>query len=209
MKNYWKGKTYLKFEKGSPWYCKGYDRCIKKVLRIGDYCLAVRVNDSSKLKDKYMKKLLSVFDRYDDGILYHGSKKYYLNCILWILPIIDHIELTENEQVIHDTRNNSYIGYSHRGRCAYKIGDKKFQPEIDKKYLHYFYSQPKYRWRFIKRLLKYHIKGDVFGFEDLLEDDIIGHGISVIIPFRERGVETINTDNEAFESACRFADYIS
>ena len=58
-------------------------------------------------------------------------------------------------------------------------------------------------------LLKYHLKGDVAGFEDLCEDNIIGHGIMQIVPFRDFGNKQISNMDEAFQAALNFAKYMS
>ena len=46
-------------------------------------------------------------------------------------------------------------------------------------------------------------------FADLCEDEIIGHGIMSIVPYREKGHKRIETNEEAFEAAKNFAEYIS
>ena len=47
-------------------------------------------------------------------------------------------------------------------------------------------------------LIKYHLRNDSMMFEDLCEDNTIGHGISQIIPFRERGIKRIENMEEAY-----------
>lgn len=210
MKNYWKGKVYLKIEKGSPWYStgKGHDRCIKQLFRIGSWSFALRVNDTSEFKDKYKEKLLKVFDSVDDNKAIKDKRVYYLNDCLWIVKYIDELETTDNWQVFYNKKNNSYIGYSHRAAQEFKIGDMLFTGENPKD-IHQFYCNKKLRWSMLKTLLKYHFKDDVFAFEDVFEDKIISHGIASFIPFRMKGEKVIETKEEAYEAACNFAKYVS
>ena len=107
----------------------------------------------------------------------------------------------------YDKKNKKYVGYSHRACCAFGIGDMLFTENI-KSYTQY-YKIPKYRWKYIMTLLKYHLKNDWSGFEDICEDNFIGHGISQIIPFCEKGTKRIETLEEAYQAACNFADYVS
>lgn len=213
MKNYWKGKLYLKFENSCPWYAKGpnHDICLKELIKIGKYRLTLRIKDTTEFKEKYKVKLLRIFDSLGvRGLAYKDGKTYYLNDMLWILKRIDHLETTPNWQVMHDVKNNSYIGYSHRGVCEFKIGDVLFDgKKLDKKVLHQFYADKKLRWKMLKSLLRYHFKNDVWAFEDVFEDELIGHGISLYIPFVNKGSKRIENDEECYQAACNFAKYIS
>lgn len=116
-------------------------------------------------------------------------------------------EATEDSRVLYEKKNEKYIGYSHRGSCSFGVGDMLFNEDI-KSYSEY-YKIPKYRWDLIKVLFRYHIKGDWLSFEHLCEDDIIGHGISQVIPFREREIKKIETLEEAYQAAVNFAKYVS
>ena len=208
MKNYWKGKVYFKIEKGSPWYCtgRGHDRCLKQLLKIDGWSFSFRVNDTRELKEKYKDKLLKVFDKVEGNKVFKGEKVYFLDDCLWILRYIDELETTDNWQVFYNKKNNSYIGYSHRAAQEFKIGDMLFTGENPKN-IHKFYCDKKLRWKMLKTLLKYHLKNDVFAFEDVFEDKIISHGIASFIPFRMKGEKTIETKEEAYQAACNFAKY--
>lgn len=81
--------------------------------------------------------------------------------------------------------------------------------ELSRKEKSNYYKSRKYRRKYLLTLLKYHLKGDWSMFEDLCEDDIIGHGIMQIVPFVEKGSIKIKVPEEAFEAAKRFAEYIS
>lgn len=211
--NYWKGKLYLKIEHGSPWYSTGkkHDRCLRQLLKIGRWTLAIRCNDTTEFKDKYKEKILTVFDSiYQDRYAIKNGQTYFINDHLWILRYIDDLETTSNWQVFYNKKNNSYIGYSHRACQEFRIGDMLFEDEpLDKKTLHQFYCNKKLRWKMLKTLLKYHFKNDTYAFEDVFEDDIIGHGISLFICFKDKGKKRIETKEECFQAACNFAKYIS
>lgn len=114
-----------------------------------------------------------------------------------------------------DKKSQKYFGFSHRAITGFGIGDMLFnlsygtgeaKPKED---LSSYYSSRKLRRKYILSLLKYHIKNDWNGFMDLCEDEIIGHGISSIVPFKERGRKRIETLDEAFEAAKNFAEYVS
>lgn len=119
------------------------------------------------------------------------------------------LETTDNGQVFYNKKNNSYIGYSHRASCEFKIGDMLFTGKLSKKAIHRVYCDKKLRWKMLKSLLRYHFKNDVFSFEDVFEDNIIGHGIALYIPFKQKGEKTIETKEEAYRAACNFAKHVS
>ena len=117
---------------------------------------------------------------------------------------------TSSSQVMFDAKSQKYIGYSHRGMASFGIGDMLFSSaELTKKEKLEYYKNRKYRRKYLLALLEYHIKNDWFMFRDLCEDEIIGHGIMSIVPYRERGRKRIETNEEAFMAAKNFAEYIS
>lgn len=210
MKNYWIGKTYLKIEKGCPWYiCGGTkDRCIKDLFKIGRYHISLRTNSGREFKEKYRQQLLKIFDKVEGTVAIKGEKTYYIDDILWIFNYIDDIETTENPQVFYNKKRQSYIGFSHRSAQEFKIGDMLFTGKTPKN-IHQFYCNKKLRWKMLKALLRYHFKNDVLGFEDIFEDTIISHGIASFIPFKMKGDKKIQTKEEAYQAACNFAKYVS
>ena len=210
MKNFWKGKLYLKFENHYPWYIKGPngDMCVKKLLQIGHFYITIRVNNTKEIKDKYVKKLLTKFDFVEGNKAIKGKNVYFLVDCPWIIRHIDDLEPTEHGQVFYNKKHNSYIGFSHRSAQEFKIGDKLFIGNKIKN-IHQFYCDKKLRWRMLKTLLKYHFKNDVNSFEDIFEDNIIGHGISLFIPFKNKGEKNIETKEEAYQAAYTFAKYVS
>lgn len=213
MKQIIKGKLRLRIKKECPYYGTGY-RTLEKVLfyKWGWSISLWSIHKDSARGEysdwakKHLRKIFPncEFDKtrviYNNTTYYPEDAKFLFNTKYKFVP-------TNNWQVFYDKKNKKYVGYSHRACCGFGIGDMLFTENI-KSYSHY-YKIPKYRWKYIWTLFKYHIKGDYRGFEDLCEDNIIGHGISQIIPFVEKGNKRIETLEEAYEAACNFAEYVS
>jgi hypothetical protein len=68
--------------------------------------------------------------------------------MLWILKMIDDVELTKNTQVIYNRKLNKYFGYSHRAVQSFGLGDMLFDLENEDKEI--YYKSKKYRKKFIK-----------------------------------------------------------
>src|SRR5574344_466808 len=155
MKNYFKDKTYLKLERRSPYYICGHDRCLKVYFKnIFGFSLARRV-DGKEFNEETKEKLLKVFDRVEELKAYKNGQTYFLSDTMWIVKNIDHLETTENAQVMFDKKNQAYIGYSHRGYASFKIGDMLFDYTEEGNISAHYCRNKKMRWRFLKRLLKY------------------------------------------------------
>lgn len=215
MKQIWKGKKILRIKKEYPYYSTGY-RTLHKVLfyKFG-WSISIWIShpDSvmpqlTKWAKEYLKKIFPDCTFYKERIVQWNEKSYYIEDIPWIFNSKYDLEGTENFQVLFDKKNNRYIGYSHRGVQSFGIGDMLFDKNItlDKDF---YYKNKKYRLKYLKTLFKYHIKNDWYAFMDLCEDNIIGHGIITVVPFREQGRKIIETEEEAFEAACNFANYVS
>lgn len=211
MKQIFKGKLKLRIEKECPYYGT-FGRSLEHVFfyKWGWSVSLWRTYEGSREFSDWAKKhLLKIFPGANfDGtrVLYNG-KTYYPADAKFLFNTKYEFEPTNNWQVFYDKKNKKYVGYSHRACCAFGIGDMLFTENI-KSYTQY-YKIPKYRWKYIMTLLKYHLKNDWSGFEDICEDNIIGHGISQIIPFCEKGTKRIETLEEAYQAACNFADYVS
>lgn len=211
MKQIWKGKLKLRIEKGSPRYFTGGRHCEKILFYLWGWSASLwSVHPDSALgeySDWAKEKLRKIFPNCeiaDNVVCYKGYVFYPEDC-MWVFKY--DLKATDNPQVFFDKRNNRYIGFSHRGFASFGIGDMLF--DTNTKDVSSYYKQPKYRWRYLMRLLKYHLKGDAEGFEDLCEDSIIGHGIMMIVPFREFGNKQIGNMNEAFQAALNFAKFMS
>lgn len=204
MKNYFKDKTYLKLERRSPYYICGHDRCLKVYFKnIFGFSLARRV-DGKEFNEETKEKLLKVFDRVEELKAYKNGQTYFLSDAMWIVKKIDYLETTENAQVMFDKKNQAYIGYSHRGHGSFKIGDMLFDNTDEYNQSARYYCNKKMRWKFLKRLLKYHFTNNSFMFSDLVK-----YGLSEVISFNQMGIKKIEMLSEAYEAACNFAKFLS
>lgn len=211
MKQIYKGKLKLRIKKESPYYETAY-RHLEKVLfyKWGWSVSLWSIHKDSivgEYSDWAKEIILSIYPDAEIEGHYIRVKKKYISVPKFIFNENYDFEQTNNSCVLYEKNNKKYIGYSHRGSCSFGIGDMLFSEETTN-YTTY-YKIPKYRWKYIKLLLKYHLKGNYISFEDICEDNIIGHGISQIIPFSERGTKKIETLAEAYQAACNFAKYIS
>ena len=214
MKQIWKGKLKIRIKRENPYYgtC---GRHLEKVLfyKWGLSISLWTVHPDSPLgefSDWAKEKLVSMFRTFpgckiEGHIVYYNGKSFYPGDNKWIFRL--EVRPTENPQVFFDIKTNKYIGFSHRGYVAFGIGDILFDPKV--KDISFYYNQAKYRRKYLWTLWKYHIKRDAFAFEDLCEDNTIGHGIMQIVPFKERGNKRIKNRTDAMEAAGNFAKYIS
>lgn len=160
-----------------------------------------------EFSDYAKQRILSIWPdaTFENGHVYVSNHKH-MEPPLWIFKKKYDLVATDHPNVLYEKNIKKYIGYSHRGSCSFGIGDMLFTEDL-KDYSEY-YRNPKYRWKYILTLLEYHIRGDYLAFEDLCEDNIIGHGISQIIPFREKGTKRIETLDEAYQAALNFLNYM-
>lgn len=214
MKRIYKGNYKLRIAREYPYYgTRG--RTLHKVLfyRFGiSISLWIYHEGTFPEYSKWaLKKINEIFptatiDGYSN--VHWDGKTYYRDTIKWILS--NNLKPTECPQVMYDEKSQKYIGYSHRGRASFGIGDILFQDaKPSKKEKIMYYKNRKYRRKYLLALLEYHIKNDWSMFEDLCEDETIGHGITNIVPYCERGTKVIETKEEAFVAAKNFAEYIS
>ncbi len=212
MKQIWKGKLKIRVKKECPYYATA-GRHLEKVLfnKWGFSVSLWTVHPDSPLgefSDWAKKRLMQIFPgcQIEENKVYYNDTVYFPGDIKWIFKFRG-LTPTDNPQVFLDVKRNKYIGYSHRACAAFGFGDMLFDPEHEKPT--YYYRQAKYRRKYLLTLLKYHIKRDAFAFEDICEDEIIGHGIMQIVPFRERGSKRIETGEDARKAASNFAKYVS
>lgn len=214
MKQIWKGKLKLRIKRECPYYVTGGRACEKVLFYHWGWSISLWTYHDDPCYPEYSDwakyKLYSIFPgcKFVDNVVYALNGNVYLpRDISWIFSNKYDLLLTDDPQVLYDNKNKKYIGFSHRCHASFGIGDMIFDPKV--KNVSFYYKQSKYRWKYIMTLLRYHIKGNAFGFEDLCEDNIIGHGIMQIVPFKERGNKRIETDAEAFKAAHNFAKYVS
>lgn len=214
MKRIYKGKYKLRIAREYPYYGTG-GRTLYEVMfyKFGISISLWVYHDGAfpEYSEWALKKINEIFpdatiDEYSN--VHWEGKVYYRDIIKWILSY--NLKPTWCPQVMFDEKSQKYIGFSHRGSASFGIGDMLFQGEKpSQKEKTMYYKNPKYRLKYILTLLKYHIKNDWYMFEDLCEDNIIGHGITNIVPFKERGIKRIETKEEAFAAAKNFAEYVS
>lgn len=215
MKRIYKGKYRLRIAREYPSYVtKG--RTLHKVLfyRFGiSITLWVYHSEAFPQYNEWArKKIYKIFPgaEIDDHSNIHWcGEVYYRDCVRWMLSNKLDLIPTESPQVMFDKKTQKYIGFSHRGRASFGMGDMLFQAEPSQKEKTMYYKNRKYRRKFLLALLKYHIKDNWSMFEDFCEDETIGHGIRLIVPYKERGSKRIETIAEAFTAAKNFAEYIS
>lgn len=208
----YEGKLKLIIEKGSPYYSTA-DRERYKVLfnHFGwnaTLWLCFKERKLTKEATFHLRMIFPQCEIADGRKVYYNEMVYYLDDMRWLFNRKYAWRPTTHPCVMYDLNSNRYFGYSHRAAQGFGIGDILFNPN-EKIDTSFFYKQPKYRWKYIKALIKYHIKGDWQMFQDICEDDIIGHGIMQIVPFRDKGTKRIKTFIEAFQAARNFAEYVS
>ena len=215
MKQLYKGKLRLRIAKENPYY-ETSKRILHKVLfyKFGiSVSLWIYYDGALEYSDWALKKIDEIFpgaeiDKYSN--IHWEGRVYYRDSVKWMLSDKLDLKHTSSFQVMFDAKSQKYIGYSHRGMASFGIGDMLFSStELTKKEKLEYYKNGKYRRKYLLTLLKYHIKNDWYMFENLCEDEIIGHGIMSIVPYREKGYKRIETNEEAFIAAKNFAEYIS
>lgn len=215
MKQIWKGKKILRIKKEYPYYgtgCRHLHKVLIKDLFGWSVSIWISHPDSclGELTDWAKKHLMSIFPGcsfIDNRNVVYGGRRYYVEDTKWLFNPKYDLKATTNPQVFFDQKHSRYIGYSHRAAAGFGLGDMLFEEEVKNKSI--YYHNKKYRRKYLWHLLKYHITNDVQMFEDMCEDDIIGHGIMNIVPFREKGNKRIENMAEAFKAAANFAEYVS
>lgn len=221
MKKIWKGKLKLRVAKECPYYGTGGRHLHKVLFYKWGFSISLWImhenSPSGEFSDWAVERLKKIFPNctIEEGryVRWNGQTYYPTDC-KWLFNEKYDWEGTKNWRVMFDRKSQKYYGYSHRAIQGFGIGDMLFNltgiiGEEKKEDVRSYYQSKKLRREFILTLLRYHIKGDWLAFMDLCEDDIISHGISSIVPFKERGRKRIETLEEAFEAALNFADYVS
>ena len=201
------GKPYLQIENAALYYVTGTknrhrDMLIKKLFHFGKLYFSVRCDNCDAFKNDIVTNLCKVFDKVEGLVATKNNFKYYLEDCLWAVKNINNLQVTDNDQVFYDKKNQAYIGFSHRSAASFKIGDTLFEENITN--LTDFYKDKKLRRKYLMYLLKYHFKNEAFMFEDTVKS-----GIRDVIPFKKHGNTQIKTLEEAYQAAVNFADYVS
>ena len=107
-------------------------------------------------------------------------------------------------------QTKQWIGYSHRGSCAFGKGDKLF----DAKWFPKDEDLLKYEKYFVKHLDKFEAELKEWRESDSphkapAEEMTMNKWAAQYIPFRLRGSKTIHSYEDAYKAAVNFANYIS
>ena len=226
MSNIWKGRKYLKLERcRSPWYTTNYgkDICLKHYFTLWGWCLALRIiktgyADGTVLKAKlsfgYISEALS--KKHDESNVLSNKHKpnapykklYCYNKKGDLLGSLDDLSwiITNNliaddslKGVVYNPKEDSYIGFSHRARQSFKIGDKLFDPEYKPKQEHF---EP-WEWAgFLSQQFKSQLHNNMLGWKETIP-------LIDVIPFIKRGSVVIETHQQARQAAYNFAKDVS
>lgn len=131
----------------------------------------------------YYKNGFIVCDKYPLGVALKVQKGFW------------HSENQPMDEII------GYYGYSHRGGCLFKIGDRLFE-EGYKPHVHDYTKEQWEKWH--KQYRKRLKKADKLDKKWLCEDGVAG-----FIPFNMRGKKVIENWDEAIEAAKNLSKYLS
>lgn len=101
----------------------------------------------------------------------------------------------------YSMKEDAWIGWSHRAKAAFKIGDRLFDPNHMPVRIDYTQKQWDRWYKKWQKLLK--------NSDPLERKWIEEEGISYVIPFKQRGPKLIQTMDEAKQAAINFSKYVS
>ena len=216
IKNVYNGILYLSISFSSPWYSKGKGIDVaRKVLKINlrnkRLYFAIREKNITSMNGWVAEKINKIFEdkKFNiEGIYVNlfieGEEHpfpYSIGSIMFMFGK-DDWKATDNIGVFFNETKQRYMGFTHRGGCTFGIGDVLF--DLDKEDVGLYYTNKKYRTKYLKCLKRYNKKEDDFGFRDAIQD-----GIAHIVPYKYRGSKIIETLDEAFKAAANMSDYLS
>lgn len=102
-----------------------------------------------------------------------------------------------------DSEIIGYYGYSHRGGCAFKIGDRLFDPNFVPMEKHYLPKQ----WNGWVEQLEADLKQE--DLDDWIRKDIEDDGVARYIPFNLKGRAVIKNMKQAKQAAINISNYLS
>ena len=98
-----------------------------------------------------------------------------------------------------------YCGYTHRGACTFRLGDRLFDETYEPVAEHYDAEQwAKWQQEYEDSLAEAKAEGNQFWI-----DDIINDGICACVPFKMRGSKVIETFEEAAQAAINLSNHLS
>ena len=160
-------------------------------VKVGNY----KVNDSSE--NTYDDRTLS------DAVVTPISKRLVgtLDDCYWMLEK-SVVACDEFPSAGYSIKDNTWIGWSHRAKAAFKKGDRLF----DEKYKPVDSDYTKEEWT--KYSIAYQ-KSLNSAVDELDRKWIIEDGIAHVIPFKQRGPKIIENNQEAKQAAINFSKYVS
>lgn len=115
-----------------------------------------------------------------------------------------HFEDYKKDGKIADSEIEGYYGYSHRGGCVFKIGDRLF----DEKYEPVEKDFNDLEWQQFTEARLSSIKDLVEKHNYKMEDALRQVPLSDVIPFRKRGFEVIENWEQAKQAAMNLSKYL-
>lgn len=109
--------------------------------------------------------------------------------------------------IAFNKKNNSYVGYTHRASCKFKIGDRLFEDD----YIPVKEDYTKKQWKgFEKRRIKI-AKNNFKKWKDFptFEETLNDTKLEDVISFKLRGNKIIKNLEECKQAALNFAKYVS
>jgi hypothetical protein len=226
-RSFYVGELYFTITKESPYYRSGGDILNNVHFEFLGLYFASRLK-KRKTKNGFRKdqKLIRVFEStcgvkvgnyrvndnsgnsYDDWTLPDAvttptSNRFVgtLDDCYWLLEQ-SIVVCNEFPSAGYSLKNNSWIGWSHRAKAAFKKGDRLF----DQTYKPVESDYTEEEWTKYSKAYQKSLNSAV---DELDKKWIIEDGISHVIPFKQRGPKIIETNQEAKQAAINFSKYVS
>ena len=226
-RSFYVGELYFTITKESPYYRSGGDILNNVHFEfLGFYFASRLIKRKTKSGFRKDQKLIKVFEStcgvkvgnykvndssentYDDWTLSDAvvtpiSKRLVgtLDDCYWMLEK-SVVACDEFPSAGYSIKDNTWIGWSHRAKAAFKKGDRLF----DEKYKPVESDYTKEEWT--KYSIAYQ-KSLNSAVDELDRKWIIEDGIAHVIPFKQRGPKIIETNQEAKQAAINFSKYVS
>jgi uncharacterized protein YneF (UPF0154 family) len=226
-RSFYVGTLYFTITKESPYYRSGGDILNNVHFEfLGFYFASRLIKRKTKSGFRKDQKLIKVFEStcgvkvgnykvndssentYDDWTLSDAvvtpiSKRLVgtLDDCYWMLEK-SVVACDEFPSAGYSIKDNTWIGWSHRAKAAFKKGDRLF----DEKYKPVDSDYTKEEWT--KYSIAYQ-KSLNSAIDELDRKWIIEDGIAHVIPFKQRGPKIIETNQEAKQAAINFSKYVS
>ena len=226
-RSFYVGTLYFTITKESPYYRSGGDILNNVHFEfLGFYFASRLIKRKTKSGFRKDQKLIKVFEStcgvkvgnykvndssentYDDWTLSDAvvtpiSKRLVgtLDDCYWMLEK-SVVACDEFPSAGYSIKDNTWIGWSHRAKAAFKKGDRLF----DEKYKPVESDYTEEEWTKFSLAYQKSLNSAV---DDLDRKWIIEDGIAHVIPFKQRGPKIIETNQEAKQAAINFSKYVS